>query len=162
LLGWVSEGLKVEQSGLDQLAVDGQHLLFSALNPGTGGVILRVRTFPLVGFYLIVIAAGVAIGLVLVRATLNRRLVVVAALLALLVLLAVFTPALARALVNDAVAGAAALVLILWFAWDVVVRVPRWRKANPPARPRPRGPLPRSRVPAAPAPAAESESSDEA
>lgn len=165
LLRWVSDGVDVDQGGLDQLAVDGQHLLFSALAPNTEGVALRIRTFPLIPFYVIMIGAGVALGIALVRAPLNTRLVVVGALVALLVLMAVFTPALARAVINDAVAGGAALVLILWFVWDVVVRFPRWRKTLAPAGPRggtPPPPPPPPTPQAPKTPAVEKESGDEA
>jgi len=145
LLSWVSEGVNVEGGSLDVLPVDGQHLLFSALHPKTEGVTLRMSAFPLRGFYGIVIGAGVLLGLALVRCRIGTRILVVAAVAVLLVLAAVFTPSLSRALINDATAAGAALVGILWFVWDLVVRLPQWRKSKrrvPPARPAPLPPQP--------------------
>jgi len=130
LLRWVAQGVQVDTAALDQLPVDGQHLLFSSLRPDTSGRVLAVSTFPLRLFYGGVIGGGILLGLLLLRVRLHTRLVVVAAVLALLVLAAVFTPSLSRALVNDATAAGAFLVLILWFVWDVVVRWPRYRRAR--------------------------------
>jgi len=158
LLAWVSEGVSVDRGSLDILPVDGQHLLFSALHPDTEGVTLRVSTFPLRGFYGFVIGAGVLLGLALVRCRIATRLLAVAGAAVFLVLAAVFTPSLSRAVINDATAAGAALILILWFAWDLVVRLPQWRSAHPHAPPAPARPARgaaayarRTRHPAAPA-----------
>ncbi len=134
LLRWVAQGSPVDPATLDQLPVDGQHLLFSSLRPDTSGRVLTVSTFPLRLFHGVVIGGGILIGLLLLRSRLSTRLIVVAAILALLVLAAVFTPSLIRALLNDATVAGAFLVLVLWFVWDVVVRWPRYRRLRRAAR----------------------------
>jgi hypothetical protein len=128
LLNWVAQGISVDVNSLDQLPVAGQHLLFSSLMPDTRDVTLRLRRAPLIPFHGVVIVAGVLLGLVLVRVKLITRILVVALLVSGLVLASVFLPSFPRAILNDATAAAAALVVVLWMVWDLTVRWPRYRQ----------------------------------
>jgi hypothetical protein len=97
-------------------------------------------------FYILLIGAGVVLGLVLVRAAVRIRLVVSALLISGLALAGVFLPSLARAVVNDATAAAVFLVLLIWGAYDLVVRLPAARSAlpdRPSAKPIRTPPLPK-------------------
>ena len=128
LLHWVAQGVSVDINALDQLPVAGQHLLFSGFMPDSREVTLRLARAPLIPFHAVVIVAGVLLGLVLVRMKLVTRLLVAALLVSALVLASVFLPSFTRAIVNDATAAAAALVVVLWMVWDLTVRWPRHRQ----------------------------------
>ena len=133
----VNEGVGVEDSPLDRLPTDGQHLLFSGLRPRTEGITLRITSLPARLFFVLLIGGGVALGLLLLRASVRVRLAVSALLLSVLALAGVFLPSLARAVVNDATAAAALLVVLLWGAYDLVVRLPEARRKLPERRPPP-------------------------
>ncbi|WFB36897.1 hypothetical protein P3T73_03860 [Kiritimatiellota bacterium B12222] len=125
LWSWVRDGVSVTSSPLDRLPTDGQHLLFSTLRPDTSGVALKVCVFSIRWFYVMVIGCGLVLGLLLIRASQRTRIVVTMSLVAGLILVGVFLPSFAHALVNDATAAAALLVVVLWFVYDLVVRLPR-------------------------------------
>ena len=126
LYQWVSEGLETGTEGLASFATDGRHLLFSTLRPlpGAAGA-LQIRAVRDLWVQMLVIVIGVAIGLVLVPATLARRALVCGLVATLMLLLAVFLPSLARAMVTNAARAGATSVLILWGLWYIVVTRPR-------------------------------------
>jgi hypothetical protein len=126
LYQWVSEGLEASPEGLASFATDGRHLLFSTLRPLPGAVgALQIRAVRDLWVQMLVIGLGVAIGLVLVPATLAQRALACGLVSTLMLLLAVFLPSLARALVTNAALAGAAVVLILWGLWYLVVTRPR-------------------------------------
>ncbi len=125
---WVSEGVNVDGSALDRLPTDGHFLLFSALRPETGASVLSLSFLSRRLFYALVLAGGIGLGLLLLRAAIATRILVSAFLIAGLLFSAVFLPSLSHALINDATAGGAALVLLLWAVYDVVLRLPRFRR----------------------------------
>ncbi|MCC5847287.1 MAG: hypothetical protein JJU29_04260 [Verrucomicrobia bacterium] len=128
LLNWVAQGVSVDVNSLDQMPVAGQHLLFSSLMPDTRDITLRLSRVPLILFYGVVILSGFLLGLFLVQVKLVTRLLVSALLVSGLVLASVFFPSFTRAIVNDATAAAAAMVVVLWIVWDLTVRWPRYRQ----------------------------------
>jgi hypothetical protein len=160
LLGWVTEGVSVDLSALRTFATDGRHLLYSALRPSPGAAgALRITTAHRLTTRLALSLLGVGLGLVLLWAGWPRRLMAAGAGVTALVLLGVFAPSLARAVVNTATAGAVFTVLLVWALWYVLVTLPRSplvqeRRAARAARaaaPRPPAPPP---VPESAAPAA--------
>lgn len=137
LWNWVNEQTRVEDSPLDRLSTDGQYLLFSSLRPQTEGATLNVSTMSLRLFYVLVISGGILLGLLLVRCAVRTRLVVSILLVSLLAFAGVFFPSLAHAVINDATAAAVLLVLMIWGAYDLVLRLPAARKALPERKPLP-------------------------
>jgi hypothetical protein len=146
LYQWVSEGLDSGTEGLASFATDGRHVLFSTLRPPAGAAgALQIRAVQDLWVQMLVIVAGVALGLVLLPATLSRRALVCGLVATLLLLLAVFLPSLARALVSNAAVAGAMIVLIAWGLWYVVVTRPRRQgapPAGPAASPPPAAPMP--------------------
>ena len=132
LYQWVSEGLETGRDSLASFATDGQHLLFSTLRPlpDAAGA-LRIRAVRDLWAQMLVIGVGVVIGLVLLPASLPRRALAIGLVAVLMLLLAVFLPSLARALVTNAALAGAMIVLILWSLWYIVVTRPRDRRAQP-------------------------------
>lgn len=167
LWAWVNDGVGVEDDPLDRLPTDGQRVLYSTLRPDTEAVALRISSMSVRIFYILLIGLGLGLGLLLVRATVRTRLMVSVLLLAGLTLAGVFMPSLAHAVVNDATAAAALLVVLIWGVYDLVVRLPAARKALPertPERSRVRpvqAPPARPIPPPIPPPAAESASESE-
>lgn len=153
LWGWVREGLSVQDSPLDRLPTDGQYLLYSSLRPETEEAVLRIAAMPHRGFLVAIVGGGVLLGLGLLRCAVRVRLVVSAGLVGALALAGVFLPSFAHALVNEATAAGAFLVVLLWGVYDLLVRLPEVRKTLPkkpaddrgaPLRPgsvKPRGPV---------------------
>ena len=130
LLAWVREGLSVDAGNLGDFATDGRHLLYSTLRPAGGDdgalAICLVRRW---WFRLLLIVAIVAVGAVLVPASLARKSCLAGAGVIAIVLLAVFAPSAARAVVNNATAAAGLVVLVLWGLWLLLVTIPK-RMAN--------------------------------
>jgi len=138
LLSWVREGLSVDEGGLGDFAKDGRHLLYSTLRPVAGEAgALRISTVRGWLLRLLLAVAGLGIGVALVPASLRLRAYVIGGGIVLIVLLAVFAPSAARAVVNNATAGAGLVVLVLWGLWFLVVTLPRWNAEKKAARPLP-------------------------
>jgi|GEM_PF-2770982 len=125
LWSWVKGQVSVSSSPLDRLTKDGQHVLFSTLDPETEDVSIRIQRFPFVLFRVITIGSGVLLGLLLLRASVRWRFLVSTALITALAFMGVFLPSLARAIVNNATAAAVFLVLLAWFMYDVLIRLPQ-------------------------------------
>jgi hypothetical protein len=128
---WVGEGLSVRDTPLDRLPTDGQYLLYSSLRPETEQAVLRIATMPHRWFLVAMVGGGVLLGLGLLRCAVRVRLVVSAALVGALALAGVFLPSFAHALVNEATAAGAFLVVLLWCVYDLLVRLPEVRKQLP-------------------------------
>jgi hypothetical protein len=124
LLSWVSEGVGVDSDSYGGFAVDGRHLLFSTLRPAAGGC-LRVVTLRSGVLQALLLIAIIGIGAILLPATWTRRALAVGAAFVGLVLLAVFTPSFARAVVNNGTAAAVVIVAAVWVLWFIVVALPR-------------------------------------
>jgi len=126
LYAWVTQGLPVPPDSLASFATDGRHLLFSTLRPPAGRAgALRVSALRDLLFQALVILVGVGIGLWLVPARFARRALVIGVAAVVLLLLAVFLPSLARAMVSNAAVVAAMIVLIIWVLWYLLVTRPR-------------------------------------
>ena len=161
LIKWVTEGLDVDQSGLGNFPTDGRQLLFSTLRPAAGDEgalrIVAMRGWILQTVLLVLI---IGLGMLLLPVPLGRRAVVVGAAVVLLVLLAVFTPSLARSVVNNATVGAGFIVLVVWVLWFCLVTLPHsstWQErkhARAEARKRRYAPPPLPRTGGAPPTAA--------
>ncbi len=138
LLAWVQEGLSVDRGSVGDFATDGRHLLYSTLRPVAGKAgalgISAVRGW---WFRLLLVVAGVALGVALLPASLRLRAYVVGAGIIVLILLAVFAPSTSRAVVNNATAGGGLVVLVLWGLWFLVVTLPRLNAARKAARNQP-------------------------
>jgi len=126
LIDWVTEGLDVDRGGLGNFPTDGRQLLFSTLRPAAGEEgalsVVAARGWALQTVLLVLI---IGLGLLLLPVPLGPRSIAVGCALILLVLLAVFTPSLARAAVNNASVGAAFIVLVVWVLWFCLVTLPR-------------------------------------
>lgn len=128
LYNWVAQGLldQAQQNSLASFATDGRQLLFSTLRPPPGEKgQLRVHTVRTVVLQLLLLVLGIGIGLALVPARLPRRALVVGLIFIGLVLLGVFTPSLARAMITNATVGGAVIVFVIWVLWFIVVTRPR-------------------------------------
>ncbi len=129
LLAWVAEGTPAEVEQLKSFAVDGRHLLYSSLRPApelAGALrLLLLRDWIVKGLVLLI---GIAIGLWLTPATLQRRAWVVGSLVIIYLAIVVLMPSLALAMVNNAVVAGAFMVLIIWIVYHVAVTVPRRRR----------------------------------
>jgi hypothetical protein len=126
LIGWVSEGVSADHSALRNFATDGHHILFSALRPAAGEAgALRIATVHRLIPRLVLALLGVALGIALLWTSWPRRLATAGTLLTLLVLLGVFAPSAARAVVNTATAGAVFTILLLWGLWYLLFTLPR-------------------------------------
>jgi hypothetical protein len=164
LLRWVTDGTEVDRAGLENFATDGRCVLYSSLRPASGAAgALRVVTLRNRLLQTVLIVLGVLLGLALLPVSLGRRAVVVGGLIGALVLLAVFAPSCARAVVNSATVGAAVMVLVIWGLWFLLYTLPRsevlreWQAARAAARVRRRSPPP---VPPPPAPRATDKGGD--
>ncbi|MBN2449612.1 MAG: hypothetical protein JXR77_04445 [Lentisphaeria bacterium] len=123
---WVAEGILDDPNSLSSFATDGRHILFSTLRPPAGpDGALRIVAVRDLALQAAVIALGMLIGLWLLPARLPRRALAVGILGAGMLLLAVFLPSLAHAMVTNAAVAGALLVFILWTLWYVVVTRPR-------------------------------------
>jgi hypothetical protein len=122
------------RSGIDNCAAagsafptDGRRYLFSTLRPepGTAGA-LRLTTLHhhAVNFGIFAIVA--AMGLVLAAQPIGVRLWWLAGLVVAIVLAAVFAPALATALLGDALKWAIVLVLAVWLVRFLAWALPQW------------------------------------
>ncbi|NLF19702.1 MAG: hypothetical protein GX595_20920, partial [Lentisphaerae bacterium] len=111
---------------LASFATDGRHLLFATLRPipGPEGA-LRVAAVSEVLLRAVVVLAGLALGLALLRSSGSRRAVVIGALFCAGLLAAVFVPSLSRACLSNAAVAAGLVVLVLWALWHLVVVRPR-------------------------------------
>lgn len=126
LYGWVAGDVSQGRENLASFTTDGRHVLFSTLRPGSGPAgALRLSAVRDVWLQLVVVGLGVAIGLALLRATFTRRALVIGMIITLMLLLAVFLPSLARALVTNAAVAGAMVVLVIWCLWYLVVVRPR-------------------------------------
>jgi len=126
LINWVTEGLSVEGSPGQTFATDGRHHLFSTLQPDPppeGN--LRIFAIGSRTLAVLVFAIVLAAGLVLNFTPWTVRCVAVGALVALLVLLGVFAPALAHQVADGVLVSAAFIVLVIWVLWYVVIARPR-------------------------------------
>lgn len=124
LVAWVSEGLNVNREGLNGFAMDGRNLLFSTLRPEAHATLV-VRTMPAILLNLIVLAVIIVIGITQLNASLGRRALIVGAALIVVILLAVFAPSLARALVTTGAMAAGTVVVIIWAIWYLLVLRPK-------------------------------------
>jgi hypothetical protein len=126
LLAWVTEGLNVDRGSLGNFATDGRHVLFSTLRPAAGEEgALRIRTVRRRVLQTLLLAIIIGLGAALLSASFARRAFAAGAALIVVVVLAVFTPALARAVVNNATVAAGFIVLIVWILWFLLVTFPR-------------------------------------
>jgi hypothetical protein len=126
LVQWVAEGLNVEGDPGRTFATDGHHHLFSTLQPAPppeGN--LRVYAMGGRRLALLVFAVVLVAGLVLNFMPWTVRCVAVGALVAALVLLGVFAPAVAHQVADWVLVSAAFLVLVIWIVWYVAVARPR-------------------------------------
>jgi len=126
LINWVTEGLSVEGSPGQTFATDGRHHLFSTLQPDPppeGN--LRIFAIGSRTLAVLVFAIVLAAGLVLNFTPWTVRCVAVGVLVALLVLLGVFAPALAHQVADGVLVSAAFIVLVIWVLWYVVIARPR-------------------------------------
>ncbi len=137
LLRWVTEGVAGDHAALANFATDGRNVLFSALRPTTGEAgALRITTVHRAIPRLVLALLGVALGIALLWTSGPRRLVATGALLTVLVMLGVFAPSAARAVINSATAGAVITILLIWTLWYLLVTLPRspllqeWRAAR--------------------------------
>lgn len=120
LLSWVRQGIypagKAPDDNLDNFVVDGQSLLYSALHPETTEAgLLQLRTSPSWLCKGIVLILIIAVGLLLCKASLYCKLLSLGCIAAILGLLAIFLPNLLSALISNASALAAIIVLFAWF-----------------------------------------------
>jgi hypothetical protein len=126
LLTWVIGGLAIDRNSLGNFATDGRHVLFSTLRPAAGREgalrIVAIRRGLLQGILLVL---AVCIGLALTPAPVTSKALAVGAGVIALVLLAVFTPSLARTVVNNGTVGAGVIVLVVWGLWHLLVTLPR-------------------------------------
>ena len=126
LLKWVARNLGLDRDSLDNFATDGQHLLFSTLRPvpGPEGA-LRIAAMREWVLQTILIILIIGLGVALLAVSLGRRLVIVGLAIVVVVLLAVFTPSFARAIVNNGTIAAGFIVFIIWVLWHLLVTLPR-------------------------------------
>jgi hypothetical protein len=132
LWNWLRNGISVKNSPLDRLPTDGQSLLYSSLRPETAKAVLRITTMSYRWFLILIVGGGVVLGAALVRSAVRTRAVVSVTLIAGVALAGVFLPSLAHALINDATAAGAMVVLLVWGVYDLFVRLPELRKSLPP------------------------------
>ncbi len=121
LINWVIEGISVEGNPHNSFPTDGTPYLFSTLRPaappeGDLRVYAADETWLHAGMFALVLLAGV----VLLPFRFPSRVVAVGLAMGVLVLLAVFTPVFAGHVVDEALALAVFLVLVLWAVWFVV------------------------------------------
>jgi hypothetical protein len=106
---------------------DGRRYLFSTLRPVSGSAgALRLTTLHHHAVNFGVFAIVAVIGLVLAAQPIGVRLWWLAGLVVLLVLAAVFAPAMATALLGDALKWALILVIVVWLVRFLAWALPRW------------------------------------
>ncbi len=118
LIRWVVEGISIEGDPNESFPTDGTPYLFSTLRPAAppeGD--LRVYTADETWLHAGVFAVVLLCGVVLLPLRFPSRIVAVGLGVAVLVLLAVFTPVFAGHVVDEAFALAVFLVVVLWVAW---------------------------------------------
>jgi len=126
LIRWVTEGLNVGGDVGATFPTDGYPYLFSTLEPDASPAgALRVYHVGSRTLALLVFAVVLAVGLVLNFTRWAVRCVAVGAAVALLVLLAVFAPAVAYQVGDWVLMAAAFLVLIIWVLWYFIITRPR-------------------------------------
>jgi hypothetical protein len=126
LINWVCAGTGTDASAVSGFATDGRHVLYSTIRPESGEdgrLVIRAMRERVLMTILLLAVLGAGLGLVAVGA--GVRLLVIGAALVVVVLLGVFSPSLARAVVNNGTAGAGAIVLVVWFLWYLLVTRPR-------------------------------------
>lgn len=122
------------RSGIDNCATagssfptNGRRYLFSTLRPEAGASgALRLTTLHHHAVNFGVFAIVAAVGLMLAAYPIGVRLWWLAGLVVALVLVAVFAPALATALLGDALKWALLLVLVVWLVRFLAWALPRW------------------------------------
>jgi hypothetical protein len=126
LLNWVSEDVPGDHSAMSGFATDGRHVLYSTLRPeeGVAGA-LRLSALHQGWIQGLLLSGIVGVGLLLLPAGAVRRLLCIGLGVVTLTAVAVFMPSLARAVVNNATAGAVFAVLVIWGMWYIAVQRPR-------------------------------------
>jgi len=135
LIAWVSEGVAVDTADARSFPAAGRFFLFSTLKPAGGPdsalALVTMHENVLSGLVFAVIAV---IGLALLNRTYAERLLVVSLLVALVVLMGVFTPTFARQILTGLILLAVVMVILLWMVWDLYqlgVRRARYAAAHP-------------------------------
>ena len=154
LVAWVREGTKAGEVG--QFPTDGKLYVYSALRPAAppeGS--LHTLSWNETGLNATVFLVAFALGVILLPATMGRRLAVGAAII-LLVLAGVFCPTFSGQILNGALAAAVVVVLVLWASVYAAVQLPaqlarRKAAAASPAAAPPSVPIVASAVDASPA-----------
>ncbi|MBL8829153.1 MAG: hypothetical protein JNM18_19375 [Planctomycetaceae bacterium] len=114
LANWLREGLPNGAAPSRSFAADGQMYLFSTLRPANDAT-LSLRMIDASALKLATCLLVLVGGVILLRGAWGTRVVGLAALIAGLIVLAVFMPLLSHEIVSEAFIGAIALVLLLWF-----------------------------------------------
>ncbi len=116
LLAWIAEGVNMDQETLQNFTTDGRHLLFSAVRPlGGADSALRITIASERGLKAVLLILVLALGLALLPARYPARAIAVGNIIVLVVLMSVFLPTLARAVVNNGTVAAVAVVLVIWW-----------------------------------------------
>jgi hypothetical protein len=113
LANWLREGVTKAGAPSNSFAADGQMYLFSTLRPA-GDATLSLRVIDATRLKLATCLIVLVGGVVLLRGAWSARFVGLAALLAGLIVLAVFMPLLSHEIVSEALLGAFGIVLLLW------------------------------------------------
>lgn len=118
LIRWVVDGISIEGDPNESFPTDGTPYLFSTLRPaappeGDLRVYAADETWLHAGVFVVVLLCGV----ILLPLRFPSRLVAVGLGVAVLVLLAVFTPVFAAHVTDEAFTLAVFLVVVLWLAW---------------------------------------------
>ncbi len=132
LLGQLTQGIAVTGNPAEDFPVDGQPLLFSTLRPPAPDVgALRLHTISTRWLYGLMFGLVSLVGMALVWRPLRERIIVVCTFLAALVLLGVFLPTFSRAILNQILLLAVALVLLLWLVVFFLRSLSRLSQWNP-------------------------------
>lgn len=126
LIDWVRSGLAVDPTTLQDFATDGYPVLFSTLCPASGEAgALRVSLISAAFLRGLLAVVILAVGFLLLRAPLGRKVAGAVAVLLGLILLGMVLPSLARSMVG--MVGMAAIMVVGggWLIWCLVVLRPR-------------------------------------
>lgn len=125
LLNWVQEGISGGR-GVDPFPTDGNRYLYSSLRPEAGAAgALRLFSLHRYALWSFIVIAVAGVGLALSTRPIGVRLWWLAALVVAVVLLSLFAPTLAAALLGNVFYWSLALVLIVWLAQFLAWALPK-------------------------------------
>ena len=119
-LNWVMSGVNCENSANQKFEVDGRPYVFSALRPEPAPVgSLHLRTINMTLLNVIICAAMVLLGLMLIRARVTTQIAGALLIIAMLVFAGVFFPLVTEHLFSQALLLTAVVIGLAWLVFDV-------------------------------------------